>query len=64
MLEGEPPFANYEPYEGAKCVAEGHRPNFRAKGYIPELREYDSFSSTHFPFVFCVLYLSALLCVC
>ncbi|KAJ1423678.1 Serine-threonine/tyrosine-protein kinase, catalytic domain [Sesbania bispinosa] len=39
MLEGEPPFANYEPYDGAKYVAEGHRPTFRAKGYIPELRE-------------------------
>ncbi|KAK7274871.1 hypothetical protein RIF29_15972 [Crotalaria pallida] len=39
MLEGEPPFSNYEAYEGAKYVAEGHRPTFRAKGYIPELRE-------------------------
>lgn len=39
MLEGEPPHANYEPYEAAKYVAEGHRPIFRAKGYIPELKE-------------------------
>ncbi|XP_027361246.1 integrin-linked protein kinase 1-like [Abrus precatorius] len=39
MLEGEPPFSNYEPYDGAKYVAEGHRPTFRAKGYTPELRE-------------------------
>uniref|UniRef100_K7K1Y0 Protein kinase domain-containing protein n=1 Tax=Glycine max TaxID=3847 RepID=K7K1Y0_SOYBN len=39
MLEGEPPFSNYEPYDGAKYVAEGHRPSFRGKGYIPELRE-------------------------
>ncbi|XP_038706349.1 integrin-linked protein kinase 1-like [Tripterygium wilfordii] len=39
MLEGEPPLANYEPYEAAKYVAEGHRPIFRAKGYIPELKD-------------------------
>ncbi|KAI5387378.1 hypothetical protein KIW84_073490 [Lathyrus oleraceus] len=39
MLEGEPPFASYEPYDGAKYAAEGHRPIFRAKGYIPELQE-------------------------
>ncbi|XP_020575671.1 serine/threonine-protein kinase STY46-like [Phalaenopsis equestris] len=39
MLEGDPPLANYEPYEAAKFVAEGHRPTFRAKGYTPELRE-------------------------
>jgi serine/threonine protein kinase len=39
MLEGEPPFASYEPYDGAKHAAEGHRPAFRAKGYIPELQE-------------------------
>ncbi|KAF8378721.1 hypothetical protein HHK36_030070 [Tetracentron sinense] len=39
MLEGEPPLANYDPYEAAKYVAEGNRPTFRAKGYIPELRE-------------------------
>ncbi|XP_027346578.1 integrin-linked protein kinase 1-like [Abrus precatorius] len=38
MLEGEPPFASYEPYDGAKRAAEGHRPTFRAKGYIPELQ--------------------------
>lgn len=39
MLEGDPPLANYEPYEAAKCVAEGHRPSFRSKGYLPELRD-------------------------
>ncbi|XP_058082871.1 serine/threonine-protein kinase VIK isoform X1 [Magnolia sinica] len=39
MLEGDPPLANYEPYEAAKLVAEGHRPIFRSKGYLPELRE-------------------------
>ncbi|KAI5678980.1 hypothetical protein M9H77_09930 [Catharanthus roseus] len=39
MLEGEPPLSHYEPYEAAKYVAEGHRPMFRAKGFIPELRE-------------------------
>ncbi|KAJ6813693.1 serine/threonine-protein kinase STY8 [Iris pallida] len=39
MLEGDPPLANYEPYEAAKCVAEGRRPSFRAKGYLPELRD-------------------------
>ncbi|KAE9607358.1 hypothetical protein Lal_00026920 [Lupinus albus] len=39
MLEGEPPFANFEPYEGAKRAAEGHRPIIREKGYTPELIE-------------------------
>ncbi|XP_010917104.1 serine/threonine-protein kinase VIK isoform X1 [Elaeis guineensis] len=39
MLEGDPPFSNYEPYEAAKYVAEGQRPTFRAKGYVQELRE-------------------------
>ncbi|RDY04864.1 Serine/threonine-protein kinase STY46 [Mucuna pruriens] len=39
MLEGEPPFASYEPYEGAKRAAEGHRPHFRSKSYISELQE-------------------------
>ncbi|CAJ1932003.1 unnamed protein product [Sphenostylis stenocarpa] len=39
MLEGEPPFSNYEPYDGAKYVAEGHRPSFRAKSYTAELRD-------------------------
>ncbi|CAI0394416.1 unnamed protein product [Linum tenue] len=39
MLEGEPPLASYEPYEAAKYVAEGHRPIFRSKGFIPELRD-------------------------
>ncbi|KAJ6987723.1 hypothetical protein NC653_020852 [Populus alba x Populus x berolinensis] len=40
MLEGEPPFSNFEPYEAAKYVAEGHRPTFRSKGFnVFELRE-------------------------
>ncbi|QCD82556.1 integrin-linked protein kinase 1 [Vigna unguiculata] len=39
MLEGEPPFANLEPYDGAKRAAEGQRPSFRSKGYINELQE-------------------------
>ncbi|XP_047316720.1 integrin-linked protein kinase 1-like [Impatiens glandulifera] len=39
MLEGEPPLSNYEPYEAAKIVAAGDRPEFRAKGYHPELQE-------------------------
>lgn len=39
MLEGDPPMSNYEAYEAAKCVAEGHRPTFRSKGFTPELRE-------------------------
>ncbi|KAD2804115.1 hypothetical protein E3N88_37492 [Mikania micrantha] len=39
MLEGEPPLSNYEAYEAAKYVADGHRPIFRAKGYTPELKE-------------------------
>lgn len=39
MLEGDPPLAGYEPYEAAKYVADGHRPTFHAKGYLPELRE-------------------------
>ncbi|KAL3511094.1 hypothetical protein ACH5RR_030495 [Cinchona calisaya] len=39
MLEGDPPLSHYEPYDAAKYVAEGHRPMFRAKGFIPELRE-------------------------
>ncbi|XWS34137.1 hypothetical protein CRYUN_Cryun21dG0014400 [Craigia yunnanensis] len=39
MLEGEPPFSNYEPYEAAKYVAEGHQPTFRSKSYLPELRD-------------------------
>lgn len=39
MLEGDAPLSSYEPYEAAKYVAEGHRPTFRAKGYLPELRE-------------------------
>ncbi|THG07691.1 hypothetical protein TEA_009640 [Camellia sinensis var. sinensis] len=39
MLEGDPPLSNYEPYEAAKYMAEGHRPMFRAKCYISELRE-------------------------
>ncbi|GFQ02034.1 dual specificity protein kinase spla [Phtheirospermum japonicum] len=39
MLEGEPPMSHYEPYEAAKYLADGHRPMFKAKGFIPELRE-------------------------
>ncbi|KAK7400890.1 hypothetical protein VNO78_12199 [Psophocarpus tetragonolobus] len=39
MLEGEPPFAGNEPYDGAKRAAEGHRPHFRSKSYTPELQE-------------------------
>lgn len=39
MIEGEPPFASYEPYEAAKYVSEGHRPIIRTKGYTHELRE-------------------------
>ncbi|KAL3631196.1 hypothetical protein CASFOL_024180 [Castilleja foliolosa] len=39
MLEGEPPMSHYEPYETAKYLADGHRPMFKAKGFIPELRE-------------------------
>ncbi|GLT98417.1 hypothetical protein SLE2022_159220 [Rubroshorea leprosula] len=39
MLEGEPPFSNYEPYEAAKYVADGHRPVFRTKSCLPELRD-------------------------
>ncbi|MBA0798427.1 hypothetical protein Gohar_009019 [Gossypium harknessii] len=39
MIEGEPPFSNHEPYEAAKLVAEGHRPNFRSKSFLPELRD-------------------------
>ncbi|TVU37725.1 hypothetical protein EJB05_11056, partial [Eragrostis curvula] len=38
MLEGDPPFSNYEPYEAAKYVADGHRPAFR-KGYSNDLKE-------------------------
>lgn len=39
MIEGDPPLSNYEPYEAAKCAAEGLRPVFRAKSYSPDLRE-------------------------
>ncbi|KAJ6718317.1 SERINE/THREONINE-PROTEIN KINASE STY8-LIKE [Salix purpurea] len=40
MLEGEPPFSDFEPYEAAKYVAEGHRPTFRSKGFnISGLKE-------------------------
>lgn len=39
MLEGDPPMSNYEAYEAAKYVAEGHRPMFRSKGFTPELKE-------------------------
>ncbi|KAJ1699520.1 hypothetical protein LUZ63_008032 [Rhynchospora breviuscula] len=39
MIEGDPPLSNYEPYEAAKYVADGHRPTFRSKGFIPELKD-------------------------
>ncbi|CAH9105187.1 unnamed protein product [Cuscuta epithymum] len=39
MLEGDAPMSNCEAYEAAKYVADGHRPTFRAKGFIPELKE-------------------------
>ncbi|KAF8679194.1 hypothetical protein HU200_045962 [Digitaria exilis] len=38
MLEGDPPFSNYEPYEAAKYVADGHRPAFR-KGHANEVKD-------------------------
>ncbi|KAJ1292024.1 hypothetical protein BS78_02G361400 [Paspalum vaginatum] len=38
MLEGDPPFSNYEPYEAAKYVADGHRPVFR-KSHTNELKD-------------------------
>jgi hypothetical protein len=39
MLEGDSPFSNYEPYEAAKYVSDGHRPAFRSKGHTAELKE-------------------------
>jgi serine/threonine protein kinase len=39
MIEGDPPLSNYEPYEAAKHVADGHRPSFRSKGLIPDLKD-------------------------
>jgi len=39
MLEGDPPFTNYEPYEAAKYVSDGHRPVFHSKGHTAELKE-------------------------
>nr|GMD15243.1 serine/threonine-protein kinase STY8 [Ipomoea batatas] len=39
MLEGDPPLSGHQPYEAAKHAAEGQRPIFRAKGFIPELKE-------------------------
>jgi hypothetical protein len=39
MMEGDPPFSSYEPYEAAKYVADGHRPIFR-KSHTNELKEY------------------------
>ncbi|XP_050373019.1 integrin-linked protein kinase 1 isoform X1 [Argentina anserina] len=39
MLEGNPPLSNYEPYDAAKFVSEGHRPMFHGKGHTPELKE-------------------------
>ncbi|KAL4361607.1 hypothetical protein GQ457_04G010950 [Hibiscus cannabinus] len=40
MIEGEPPFANYEPYEAAKFVADGHRPS---KCWAPDMNQRPSF---------------------
>lgn len=45
MLEGDPPFSNYEPYEAAKYVADGHRPAFR-KGHSHEVKEYVQANNT------------------
>ena len=39
MLEGDPPFSNFEPYEAARRVAEGQRPVFRTKGIHPDLKK-------------------------
>ncbi|KAL9665552.1 hypothetical protein QQ045_020973 [Rhodiola kirilowii] len=39
MIEGDPPMSNYEPYEAAKYVADGHRPVFRSKGWTGGLKE-------------------------
>ncbi|VFQ92241.1 unnamed protein product [Cuscuta campestris] len=39
MIEGDALLSHCEAYEAAKYVADGHRPAFRAKGFIPELRE-------------------------
>uniref|UniRef100_A0A7N0TRF9 Protein kinase domain-containing protein n=1 Tax=Kalanchoe fedtschenkoi TaxID=63787 RepID=A0A7N0TRF9_KALFE len=39
MVEGDPPMSNYEPYEAAKYVADGHRPVFRSKGWVAGLKE-------------------------
>ncbi|CAM8953976.1 unnamed protein product [Rhodiola kirilowii] len=39
MIEGDPPMSNYEPYEAAKYVADGHRPVFRSKGWVAGLKE-------------------------
>ncbi|KAL6562496.1 hypothetical protein OROGR_003503 [Orobanche gracilis] len=39
MLEGESPMSHYEPYEAAKYLADGHRPMFKARGFISEMRE-------------------------
>ncbi|KAK1267065.1 Serine/threonine-protein kinase HT1 [Acorus gramineus] len=39
MLEGDPPLVNLEPYEAAKHVSEGHRPTFRVKGLLPDLKD-------------------------
>lgn len=39
MFEGNPPFSNYDAYEAARIVSKGDRPFFRAKTYVPELKE-------------------------
>lgn len=44
MIEGDPPLSTYEPYEAAKCAAEGQRPVFKSKSYSSDLREYVHFN--------------------
>lgn len=39
MLEGDPPFSQYESYDAAKYMAEGRRPSFRAKGFTTDLKQ-------------------------
>ncbi|KAG6407854.1 hypothetical protein SASPL_130854 [Salvia splendens] len=39
ILEGDPPMSQYEPYEAATYVAEGHIPIFRSTKVIPKLKE-------------------------
>eukprot|EP01018_Ginkgo_biloba_P037887 Gb_36967 [translate_table: standard] len=56
MFEGSPPFANCDAYEVAKIMSSGDRPIFRAKTYLPELKElikecWDHNSSKRPPFL-------------